>query len=427
MREIRIIMRREFLERVRTRAFFWGTILFPIFMALIFILPRLSGNETGAPERRTVAIVDETGSTAGAALAQVLRSLSEEEGNRYHYQVEMVQGRHADVGADLNARVLDGGLDAYVVLSANVILSDTILYRARNIGNRTMLRDVGQAASAAVQAERLARSGIAPNQLMDLLERVTVDEAEVTEQGIRGRTAESTFWLAYIIAFMVYFMVAFYGVTVMRSVLEEKMNRISEVMVSSVRSTDLMLGKILGVSGAALLQVGIWVFIGVVATGGGAYLPGLLGMESGVLDALRVPAGLLLLLLSFFLLGFLLFASIYAALGAAVTTEQEAQAMQMLVLVPLFVPLLFVGPITNEPSGTLAIVLSLIPFCAPIAMPMRLAGSPVPAAQIAVSLGMLVLAVVIVAWAGGRVYRIGILSTGQKPTLAELRRWLTEA
>jgi ABC-2 type transport system permease protein len=221
--------------------------------------------------------------------------------------------------------------------------------------------------------------------------------------------------------------VAFYGVTVMLSVLEEKMNRISEVMVSSVRSIDLMLGKILGVSGAALLQVGLWAVLGLIATGGGAYLPRLLGLPSDILASFAVPFGQVVLLLSFFLLGFLMFASIYAALGAAMTTEQEAQSMTMLVLVPLFVPLLFIGPITNEPNSALPTALSLIPFCAPIAMPMRLATAPVPVEQIALSLALLALGVIVVAWVGGRVYRIGILSTGTKPSWRELGKWLREA
>jgi ABC-2 type transport system permease protein len=358
---------------------------------------------------------------------QVLRTLSKDEDYPYNYIPERIEGTYAEHRAELMRRVLDEELDGYVVIPADVVTTDTILYRARNIANRTLLRDVGQAASAAVQAERLSRSGIAPSELVDLLERVHVDEAEVTQRGEEGRGAATTFWFAYMAAFLVYFMVAFYGVTVMRSVLEEKMNRISEVMVSSVRSIDLMLGKILGVSGAALLQVGIWGLLGLIATGGGAYLPRLLGIPSEILASFTVPFGQVVLLLAFFLLGFLMFASIYAALGAAMTTEQEAQSMTMLVLVPLFVPLLFIGPITNEPSGALATALSLIPFCAPIAMPMRLATAPVPAEQIALSLALLAVGVLVVAWVGGRVYRIGILSTGTKPSWREFAKWLREA
>ncbi len=366
------------------------------------------------------------GTTAGPALEQVLKTISQDSTAPYRYTVERVTGRFAEHREDLNRRVLAEELDAYVVLPANVLTRDTVFYRARNISNRTMLRDVGQAASAAVQAERLATSGVQPQQLVNLLRRVAVNGAEVTESGEAGRGAETTFWVAYMVAFMVYFMVAFYGVTVMRSVLEEKMNRISEVMVSSVRAMDLMLGKILGVSGAALLQVAIWAVLALIATGGGAYLPRMLGLPTELMASLAVPAGQVVLLLSFFVLGFLLFASIYAAMGAAMTTEQEAQSMQILVLVPLFVPLLFIGPITNEPGGTLAVTLSLLPPCAPIAMPMRLATVAVPPLQIALSLGLLAIGVVAVAWLGGRIYRIGILSTGRRPSFKELGKWLRE-
>ena len=425
MREIGIILRREFMERIRTRAFLYGTALFPLFMGAIIVLPQLG--ENGDRSDRRIAIVDETGTAAGPALERVLTTLSEEQEYPYNYIVERIDGSYGEHRQDLMQRVLNGELDGYVVLPSDVASTDTVLYRARNITNRTLLRDVGQAASAAVQAERLGRSGIAPDELVELFQRVEVDEAEITERGEEGRGAATTFWFAYMVAFLVYFMVAFYGVTVMRSVLEEKMNRISEVMVSSVRSVDLMLGKILGVSGAAMLQVGIWAVLGLIATGGGAYLPRLLGLPTGALASLAVPPGQVALLLSFFLLGFLMFASIYAALGAAMTTEQEAQSMQILVLVPLFTPLLFIGAITNEPSGTLSTALSLIPLCAPIAMPMRLATAPVPMSHIALSLAFLAVGVLVVAWVGGRVYRIGILSTGTRPSLRELGKWLREA
>ena len=426
MREIGIILRREFLERIRTRAFLYGTALFPLFLGAVFIVPTLVDGSSDRTDRHVV-VIDETGSAAGAALVQVLRTLSDDPDYAVDYDVELLAGPFAQRRDSLNAGILAGDLDAYVVIPENVIASDTILYRAGTISNRTMLRDIGQAATAAVQAERLATSGIQPNELMGLLRRVTVNEAEITETGEEGRSAETTFWFAYIVAFMVYFMVAFYGVTVMRSVLEEKMNRISEVMVSSVRSVDLMLGKILGVSGAAMLQVGIWAIIALIATGRGAYLPRMLGLPSELLGGFSVPPAMLGLLLSFFLFGFLLYASIYAAMGAAMTTEQEAQSVQMIVLVPLFIPLIFVGAITNEPGGTLATALSLIPFCAPIAMPMRLATIRVPAIEIALSLALLGVCVAAVAWIGGRIYRIGILSTGRKPSLAELGKWLRDA
>lgn len=449
MREMSIIVRREFQERIRTRAFLYGTALFPVFMGAIFVIPMLGRD--GTRTERNIAIVSEPGSAAGFAMAQVLQHLSSDPDYPHDYRVEQVQQPIAEVRQELNERVLAEELDGYVVLPAirRAGLSpedlqaaigaatggqpaerppaDTVYYRARNIGNTGILRDVRQAATAAVQSERLASTGIAPGELVGLLRGVTLDEAEITTQGEEGRGAGATFFVAYIVAFLVYFMVAFYGVTVMRSVLEEKMNRISEVMVSSVRATDLLMGKILGVSAAAVLQVGIWMLLAAIATGGGAYLPRMLGLPDEIFASFTIELGPALLLLGFFLLGFLLYSSVYAAMGAAMTTEQEAQATQMLVLVPLFVPLLFVAAITSDPNGTLATTLSLIPLCAPIAMPMRLAITPVPASQLALSLALLAVSVVAVAWIGGRIYRIGILSTGRKPTWGELAMWLRGA
>jgi ABC-2 type transport system permease protein len=423
MSELWLIVRREFRERVRSKAFVIGTIAFPIFMIAIMVLPRLVDRQGST---RTLVLVSEAPAGVAEQFIGVLTAEPEDE-TQNRYDVQRMDGTFEQNRERLNARVQAEEIDGYVVLPAAVLEDGRVLYRARNIASFAVLRDIRIAATRAVQAERLRIAGMDGAELMTMLKPAEVESARITAAGVEGADAESTFWIAYIVAFLIYFMVAFYGMSVLRSVLEEKTSRIAEVMVSSVKASDLMMGKIIGVGAAALLQVGIWAAVIVLVTTQSDLIAGQLGMSAETLSTFTIEPLQLLAYIAFFVLGFLLFAAIFAALGAAVTSDQEAQSLQMVGMIPLFVPLLFLVPITTEPLGSIARTLGMIPLTAPIAMPMRLAAAPIPASEIITSLVLLVLALGVVAWLAGKIYRIGILSTGRKPTLGELMRWLRTA
>jgi ABC-2 type transport system permease protein len=188
-----------------------------------------------------------------------------------------------------------------------------------------------------------------------------------------------------------------------------------------------MAGKIIGVGSAAVLQVLIWVAITAAVVNLSPRLGGGFSLPEPMLQALKVTPATGLLLFLYFLLGFFLYASVFATVGAAVTSEQEAQSVQFLALVPMIAPMLFLQSILNAPLGGLSTVLGLIPFTSPITMPMRMASTPVPALEIAASLTLLAAGILAVAWIAGKVYRVGILSTGKRPTLGELARWVRSA
>jgi ABC-2 type transport system permease protein len=222
-------------------------------------------------------------------------------------------------------------------------------------------------------------------------------------------------------------MVTPYGVAVMRSVLEEKTNRIAEVLMSTIRASQLVAGKIVGVGAAAVAQVLIWVAIVAMVVTQAERLGNWFVVPEEALEALSVEPVTGLLLFAFFVLGFFLYAAVFAMVGAVVTSEQEAQSVQFLALVPLIAPMLFLQAILNAPLGTTATTLGLIPFTAPVAMPMRMASAPVPGLEIATSLTLLVAGTVVLSWMAGKIYRVGILSTGKRPTMGELVRWLRAA
>jgi ABC-2 type transport system permease protein len=188
-----------------------------------------------------------------------------------------------------------------------------------------------------------------------------------------------------------------------------------------------MAGKIIGVGSAAVIQVVIWVAITAVLVKLSPRLGGSFTLPEPALQALNVAPATGLLLFLYFVLGFFLYAAVFAIVGAAVTSEQEAQSVQFLALIPMIAPMMFLQTILNAPLGGVAVALGLIPFTSPVTMPMRMASTRIPALEVAGSLALLALGIVVVAWIAGKVYRVGILSTGKRPSLGELVRWVRSA
>jgi ABC-2 type transport system permease protein len=422
VREVLIIIKREFMERVRSRAFLLGTILFPLFMIALFALPILM--ERGTTAERHFALIDEAPDPIGERFETAITA-TRPSGNIY--TVERVPGPYDAVRDQLIERVRSEDLDGYLVLTPTIVDDNVLIYRARSVGNENVLGDIRAAASEAVQAERLRLAGLEGVDVVALTRRINVDDAAITETGEEGRGALGTFIFAYVIAILIYMITALYGQGVLRSVLEEKTNRIAEVLVSSVKASNLMMGKIVGVGAAAMLQVAIWVVAIIIIATRSDLIARRIGIPPEAFSALSIPLGQGILFVTYFVLGFLLFASLFAAVGAAITSEQEAQSVAVPVMVPLFLPLILSFQITAEPTSTMATVLGLVPLTSPMTMPMRISAAPIPAIQVAASLVFLVIGLWIMAWIGGKVFRIGILSTGKRPSFRELLLWLREA
>ncbi|HLA63451.1 MAG TPA: ABC transporter permease, partial [Rhodothermales bacterium] len=406
---------------VRTRGFVLSTILIPAFVLAVTVLPYVFGMEGG---ERTIVIVDETPTGVGARIARTLAAADADDEDAVHYHVERTTGPLPRVRADLNRRVEAEEIDGYLVLPADVVEHGRAQYRARDVANFKVVSDLQRAASDAVRAERLAAAGLAAGEVAALVAPVEVQTTRITGDGTEGGDAISTFFFAYGVAMLIYFLIVLYGQNVMRSVLEEKTSRIAEVIVSTVRASHLMLGKVLGVGSVALTQVAMWGVGFAVAALQTDLIAERMGVPPEALAAFHLAPGVGLALAGFFLGGFLLYASLYAAVGAAVTTEQEAQQFVLPGLLPLMIPLLFLVSLASDPQGPVARTLGLIPFTSPIAMPMRMATTELPAVEVAASLGILALSVVLAVWLAGKIYRVGILSTGKRPTFRDLARWL---
>ncbi len=422
MSETFVILKREFLERVRTKSFVISTLLFPVFMAAMLLLPAQGGGGGGD---RDLVLVDEAPAGVGDYLISTLSTPAGEDA--IGYRIERAPGRMDAVRDELSRRVQAREIDGYIYLPPDILDRNEAVFRAHNIANFDVLRDIRRAASDGVQAARLMREGLELGQVMALVRPVELQTARITSRGEEGADADTTFVVAFVVAFLIYFMLIFYGMNVMRSVLEEKTSRIAEVLVSSVDATRLMLGKIIGVACVALFQVGIWAVFVAIALSQSDLITRRFGVPPEAFSAMRVDPWVGASLLTFFLLGFFLYAAVYAALGAAVTSEQEAQQLQVVVLLPLIVPIMLMTRIAGEPLGTLATVLGMVPFSSPLSMPFRMAATSIPIGQVVASLLLLAATAFLLTWLAGKIYRVGILSTGKRPTLREVGHWLRAA
>lgn len=419
MRNVLLIIRREFLERVRTRSFVLSTLLFPLFMAALIFLPPLL--QSGGGER-TLVLVDQSPAGIGQSVAQALQAPREEK-NAIRYTIERVEGPLEPQRARLNARVEAKEIDGYLWIGPDVVTSSEVQYRARDVTRVKVVQDIEEAVTAAVRQERLRGQGLTAAQVAQLVRGVDVKAARITGEGEEGGNIFATMITAYVIGIMFMQLILLYGQNAMRSVLEEKNNRIVEVIVSSVHASQLMAGKVLGLAGVAVLQVGIWVGFSMLMTSQG----GRMGMSTGALRATDLGPAVWGTILVYFILGFVLYAAMYAAAGSTVTSEQEAQQLAVPLMLPLIVPILFIMPVLTDPLGSTARTLSLIPFTAPVVMPMRAVATEIPPLEIAASIALLVAGVLVVLWLAGKIYRVGILSTGKKPSFGELIRWLRMA
>jgi ABC-2 type transport system permease protein len=210
-----------------------------------------------------------------------------------------------------------------------------------------------------------------------------------------------------------------YGITVMRGVIEEKSSRIVEVIASSVKPTQMMMGKLIGIGLVGLTQYAIWVGSAAAITAFGASM-----VASRGLTMPKLPISLLIYFVIFFLLGYFLYATLYAMVGAMVSTEEEAQQAQMPVTMLIVVPMLLFGMVMNNPSSGMSIGLSMVPFFAPTLMMMRISLVNPPMWQVLTSIGGMVVAILAAVWLAARIYRVGILMYGKRPSIAELGRWL---
>jgi ABC-2 type transport system permease protein len=411
------VVRREYLERVRSRAFVIGTLLGPLLMSALMIVPIFAMRSGGKLLR--VAVLDASGRLQ-AEVEEALRAARFDGKPRFDVQ-GAGEGPPETREAALKEAVRQGRLDGYLHLPEDAIEVSHASYYGRSVSNRIDLQVVEQHVGDVLVSHRLSTLGVEPARAKALTKGLDLRTVRLTDAGEdEDRGAAVPF--SIVLLMILYGAIVMWGQVVMTSIIEEKTSRVIEVVASGVSPLQLLWGKLLGVGGAGLTQFVVW-SLSLVAVSATA-------PRGTFLGGFELPTVTPLIAVSFllsFLLGFLFYSALYASVGAAVNTVQEAQNLIFPILLPLILGLVCFPAVLRSPDGEVAVALSLVPFLSPILMFLRIVVLTPPWWQLSLSLLLLALAIAGVLWAAGRIYRIGILMYGKKPTFPELMRWVGHA
>ena len=400
-----LIARREYLERVRTRAFLIATILIPILMGgFVFGSGYLAAKTKSAAH---VAIV-----SPDQRFAQDLKHQLEN-GKRSSMTVDLYTPSPAvRTALDQDLRNKQG-ITGYLWLTPSPTLGQrpAYAYTARSAGDATTVSILTSSIQTVLTRERLASSGLAGQEVDNLLKPVDIDTSATGDSRAAYAAATTLFLLMYMVIML-------YGMNTARSIIEEKTSRVFEVLLATIRPDEMLAGKILGVGAVGLTQIGVWMLA--------AFILGSTSLAAGLLGSGRMPISptQIFFFIAYFLFGFLVYSSIAAALGAMTNSEQELQQLNLFLVLPLAFCMLMLFVIGPAPNSTLSTVVSLIPFCSPLLMNLRISLTTVPPWQIGLSFVLMSLTILAILWVASRIYRVGILMYGKKPNLPEILRWL---
>jgi ABC-2 type transport system permease protein len=425
MAKLWAIIKREYLERVRTKWFIIATVFGPVFFGLLIIVPAYMAKRTNSSTEFTNAIIlDATQTGIGKKVSDAMGS-GRLPGSLPPLVRVVPPSELTAAESTATHQVMSKQVSGYLILDDQTLKGEQLRYAGRNA---TSLGDMERLRSTVKQtllAERLEGAGVKPDRVKELtFMPLRLNAERITDKG-RGGSGTVSIIFAAVVAFLLYMSIVLYGQNVLRGVLEEKTTRVAEVVVSSVPAETLLAGKVLGVGAVGLTQQIIWVIASVIMFKLRAPILATFGVNSIPFQMPEISIGLALLLLLFFLLGFTFYAALYAAVGSSVNTEQEAQQAVQPLLILLVATAVFINPILINPTGRMAVVMSLLPFSAPIIMPLRLALGSVPWYELAGALLGLVLACIAAVWVAARIYRVGLLMYGKRPTLKEMGRWIS--
>lgn len=436
MRNIALIIMREFKERVYKKSFILTTLLMPLFFAAISVAPTLIMLYAKG-DTKTISVIDNSG-----IVAPLLES---------NEDVAFVTIDGGDLQEELK-KSLESDDFGLLYIGEDIVNNPNNVQLYTNTSSSMLVEEsIADQIEEIVEAERLKEYNI--SDLKQILEKIEVDISLSTFRNDKENTASSSAASSFIgiaLGFVLYFFLIVYGSIVMQSIIEEKSSRILEVLVSTVRPFDMMMGKILGVAAVAVTQIVIWgvlivaisallvpaimpddILASVEAIKGGADVMALAsnGVDVETVAALAsitntaYIAKMVALLVLFMIGGFLLYAAMYAAVGASVDTAQDAQQLTTPIMLPIIIAFIILTMVMNDPNSPMVVWCSIIPFTSPIVMMGRIP-SGIPTSQIIASIVTLYATFIFMVWLAGKIYRVGIFMHGKKPTFKDLYRWL---
>jgi len=446
MRKFLAVIKREYTQRVRTKFFVIATILGPLMMAGFTIVPALMFSiKAGGPTR--VAVIDQT----GKMYQRVARELTngrpvqsstpqpesppgrtnnpndiDQTGRVFQgsFVVEEVRLDNQpldQIRRQLDARIQNKSLDGYIVLPPNLLKDEQPEYRARNAADLFTQNYVENSLSRAVRAQRMVEANIDEKAVEKMSQPVNLKTTGASGEESKG---ESSFYFAFGMGLLIYMSVMLYGQFVLGAVIEEKETRIAEILFSSIRSFPLMIGKLVGVSLVALTQLGIWGLAFLLFT---LYGVGMLAGRGVDISWPHIPPMMFVYFVLYFLMGYFIYATVYAVVGSMVTTTQEGGQLALPLVLMLVAGFYLSFSIIRSPNSSLAFWASMFPFFAPITMLVRIVTETPPFWQIALSLVIGFATAVGLIWLASRIYRVGMLMTGKKASIPEVWRWVRQS
>ena len=426
-----LVFQREYLERIRSKAFIIMTLLMPVFMASTILIPAfLSDMKPGVTRR--IVLVANNADIADAIKQQLLsqqtksdtpsqsKSVPASKSASPRYSIE-IDTNTTDAERDkLRRDVSDSKIDGFLWLSDSNLANRKVVYSAKDVTDFGESIELRNAVQSALVKRQLGQKGMSDAEIETVLKPIDFDSVRI-EKGKEGASGIAVFLVSFTMVMLLYVNVLVYGFAVMRSIIEEKNSRILEVLLSSVTAKQLLAGKIIGVGAVGLTQVVIWLAIA------GAF--SLLGIAStgSMLNNVHIPMIGVIAFGVFFILGYFLYSTMYAALGSMVNSDQEAQQVQWPAMLPIIFSIVLSTPVLQHPNSQLAFWTSMVPFFAPILMFVRVMVETPPMWQIFLCIALMLLTTWGLLGLSSRIYRVGILMYGKRPTLPELRRWLKYA
>ncbi|MGE5394738.1 MAG: ABC transporter permease [Candidatus Saccharibacteria bacterium] len=439
-----LILKREYLTRVKKKSFIIMTLLVPFLMAGITILPAYLASMDDT-EHRTIAVYDPTG--------LILNKLEDQPYTKFHYIPEQQYN-------ELSKNFKSSEFYALLVIPPNILTTS----QAQLISDKQITFDIKNMVTeriASIIENDKRQEVINETGIPDLEKRLASTKTNISlntiKVGDKGEAVKSSTEMAmaigYIAGFLIYFFVLMYGMMVLKGVMEEKSNRIVEVIISSVKPFQLLFGKIIGIGLVGLTQIALWIILGTaIITGVTTFMGGseaataLQGQNimandqvmsqiaanpeknNVVIEMLQMAGNLNITLILFSLVfyffgGFLLYASLFGAVGSAVDSDEDAQQMMFPIMMPLILSMIILFPVAKNPEGPLAFWASMIPFTSPLTMMVRIPFG-IPAWEIILSMSILVATILSTIWMAGKIYRTGILMYGKKVNLKEIVKWL---
>jgi ABC-2 type transport system permease protein len=412
MRNMLLIAKREYFEQIRARAFLMSTIGLPVLFGVVLAIGYAASLGLGG--KKHLVIIASNPGLADEIRGQLTR------GKDRNVSVDVISTPDSSTKSNLFAELQKKSIDGILSIETQASGVPTATYTSLSAGDFMIGARLNSALNNGLVGERLKSTGMMPGETESLLKGTSIQTFQMKKDGSIVKTsAEASFWKGYVMAILLSMTTMIYGLNVARSIIQEKTSRIFEVMLATVKPTDMLAGKLIGLGAVGLTQILIWLVAAVamvVTPFAAAILTGEYSLHFSWLEGILFPL--------YFVLGYLLYSSLFAGLASTCETEQELQMYMPLAAAPTWLSFAMIVLIMNDSNSPWAIAASLFPPTAPIVMFLRMASETPPAWQFAASIGLLVAGIVATLWFSSRLYRIGILMYGKRASLPELLRWL---